>query len=164
MNIVSETQFLQALKILLSTRQVLDYKPNMPNAVVFDIDGTLVYDHSWDKPIKSVIKFCNHCREIGVSPIIVTARPGWQENIEKTKESLQGLGIQCDALFFRKPDIEDLGSYKTNVREYITKNAKYNILISIGDNPWDYGKYGGTGVLMAAAPSSNVIKYQIISN
>ena len=91
---------------------------------MFDIDGTLVYDGTWNKPIHSVINFCNYCKEIGITTIIITARPGWESNIANTKNSLQELGIACDAFFFRKPDCHDLDNFKTTCRKYIDNIAK----------------------------------------
>jgi len=98
--IVSDTQFFQDLKILLRKCQLTSSLPGKQAAIVFDIDGTLVHDKTWDKPIWSVINFCNYCKDIGIATMIVTARGGWESNINNTKESLQQLGIECDAYVF----------------------------------------------------------------
>jgi predicted secreted acid phosphatase len=158
---VSDAQFLQDLKILLRKCQLMSSINGKQSAIVFDIDGTLVHDKTWDQPIWSVINFCNYCKEIGIATMIVTARGGWDENIKNTKQSLQNLGIECDAMFFRKPNDYEIAAFKTNVRQYLSEVINFNILISIGDNDWDIGKWGGTGVLMSAHSSSNAITYNI---
>ena len=158
---VSDTQFFQDLKILLRKCQLTSSLPGKQAAIVFDIDGTLVHDKTWDKPIWSVINFCNYCKDIGIATMIVTARGGWESNINNTKESLQQLGIECDAMFFRKPDDHKIEEFKTNVRQYLSNAIDFNVLISIGDNEWDMGRWGGVGVHMYAHPSSNIITYQL---
>jgi predicted secreted acid phosphatase len=157
---VSDDQFFNDLKILLRKCQLMSQSDKQA-AIVFDIDGTLVYDGSWDKPIWSVINFCNYCKDIGIATMIVTARGGWETNIEKTKQSLRDLGLSCDSFFFRKPDDHEIAKFKTNVRRYMNQATNFNVLISIGDNPWDMGQWGGTGVLMTAHPASNIISYEI---
>ena len=57
---VSDGQFLKDLKILLRKCQLTSYIKGKQPAIVFDIDGTMVYDKTWDKPIWSVINFCNY--------------------------------------------------------------------------------------------------------
>lgn len=160
-NYVTDPEFLMILKVLLRKSQLLNNKDSKAAAIVFDIDGTMVQDGTWDSPIWSVINFCNYCKEIGMTTIIVTARPAWEENITATKKSLQKLGIRCDVFFFRRPDHTNLDEFKTSARHYISTTADYNILMSIGDNVWDIGKYGGTGVLMKTQPYTNAIYYQI---
>ena len=158
---VSEDQFLQHLKILLRKCQLMSQIPGKQPAVVLDIDGALVHNGSWDTPIWSVINFCNHCKDIGIATMIVTARGGWPSNIENTAQSLQKLGIRCDALFFRKPNDHAIEEFKTNVRRHLSNALDFNVLISVGDTYWDYGEWGGIGVHMEAHPASNAITYQL---
>ena len=160
---VTEDQFLQDLKILLRKCQLMSHIQGKQPLVLYDIDGTLVLNGSWETPIKSVINFCNYCKDIGIATMIVTARGGWETNIENTKRSLQKLGIQCDAMFFRNPDDYAIETFKTNVRRYLSNTLDFNILMSIGDNSWDYGEYGGIGVHMDASPKSNAVTYQLHS-
>jgi hypothetical protein len=94
--------------------------------------------------------------------MIVTARGGWDTNISNTTKSLQKLGIQCDAMFFRKPDDHAIGKFKTNVRQHLSNTLGFNILMCLGDNAWDYGEFGGVGVHMEAHPASNAITYQLV--
>jgi predicted secreted acid phosphatase len=158
---VSDNQFLQDLKILLRKCQLTcDVKGKQP-AIVFDIDGTMVHDNTWDSPVWSVINFCNYCKDIGIATMIVTARGGWDANVNNTKNSLQELGVECDAMFFRKPDDNKIAEFKTNVRQYLSEVTGFNVLMSIGDNEWDMGQWGGVGVYMYAHPISNLITYQL---
>jgi predicted secreted acid phosphatase len=157
---VTDQQFLLKLKVLLRKSQLLKNN-NKQQAVIFDIDGTLVHEHTWSNPIWSVINFCNYCKEIGIATIIVTARPAWDKNIELTKNALKKLGLNCDLFFFRKPDYENLNDFKLSTRAYISTYENYNVLMSIGDNVWDIGEYGGTGILMKTTPYTNKIEYSI---
>jgi len=148
MDTIPDSDFNTLLKMILRSQQVFA-NPMIPGAVVFDIDGTLITEGSWIEPIKSVVDFCNFCKEeMGLGVFIVTARAGTNENIIHTKKMLKNFGIECDSIFFRTADYDDLDESKLRAREYITKNMTYNILMSIGDNPWDMGQYGGVGVLM----------------
>lgn len=150
MTIVTHLQFFDVLKSLLSSAQVLNYKPNMGEAIVFDLDGTIIYDHSWDIPIKPMIDFINYCTQRNIKIIIITARPGFKNNIDNTRNSLEKLSIVCDNFFFKNPDFKDVKIFKINARDYVTKNLNLNILMSIGDNEWDMGEFGGLGILMKA--------------
>mgnify|MGYP001251928134 CR=1 FL=1 len=42
-------------------------------------------------------------------------------------------------------DFQDVSTYKEMSREDIFIQG-YNVLMSLGDNKWDYGVYGGLGV------------------
>ena len=64
-------------------------------------------------------------------------------------------------MFFRKPDDNKIAEFKTNVRQYLSEVTGFNVLMSIGDNEWDMGKWGGVGVYMYAHPISNLITYQL---
>ena len=161
MTTVNNSKFFDVLKTLLLSAKNINYKPNMQETIVLDLDGTIVYDGSWDNLILPVVKFINYCHNHGIKIIIVTARPGYENNVNKTKESLTNKSIICDRFFFLKPDFKNVRLFKTNAREYITKNLKLNILMSIGDNDWDMGEYGGLGVLMNA--SQDNITYKILS-
>lgn len=157
---LADDAFLQDLKILLRKCQLILGNNTKQSAIVFDIDGTLLYEHT-DYPIWSVINFCNHCKEIGIATIIVTARPGFEQNITKTKEQLKQYGLNCDAFYFRAPRDNQITTFKTAVRKYLAEQLNYNVLLSIGDNPWDIGEYGGTGIHMAADALHNTITYQV---
>ena len=161
MTTVNNTKFFNVLKNLLLSAKNINYKPNMQEAIVLDLDGTIVYDGSWDTLILPVVQFINYCHKNGIKIIIVTARPGHENNVNKTKESLTKKSIICDRFFFLNPSFKNVRLFKTNAREYITKNLKLNILMSIGDNDWDMGEYGGLGVLMYAI--SDNITYKIVS-
>ena len=90
------------------------------------------------------------CELIDIKIIIITARPGYKNNIDNTRESLEKLSIVCDKFFFKNPEFKDIKFFKINARDYVTKNLNLNILMSIGDNEWDMGEYGGLGILMKA--------------
>ena len=161
MTIVTHSQFFDVLKNLLSSTQILNYKPNMDEAIVFDLDGTIIFDHTWDSPITPVIDFINYCSNHNIKIIIITARPGYKTNIDNTRISLEKLSIACDKFFFKNPEFKDVKMFKVNARDYVTKNLKLNILMSIGDNNWDMGQFGGLGILMKA--DKQKISYNLIN-
>jgi len=164
MTVVNFSDFFDVLKNLLASSKILNYKPNMNEAIVFDLDGTIVFDGTWDTPILPITNFIKHCNDLNISVIIITARPGFESNINNTRNSLQKLAINCDRFFFKNPDFKDIKEFKINARNYVTDILKHNILMSIGDNSWDMGKYGGLGILMNANIDSNqFIDYKIFS-
>jgi hypothetical protein len=116
-----------------------------PNSViVYDIDNTLIHDSGY--PITPIIDTYLYAKARGFKPVIMTARPGTPENIERTKKQLQFYGISdylC--MYFRPVDKLDPYRYKLLARENIHDRG-YKVVMSIGDMPWDMGAYGGIGI------------------
>ena len=160
MNTVGHNNFFEILKNLLSSTQILNYKPNMYEAIVFDLDGTIIFNGSKNiiNPIKNFIDFCS---EKNIKIIIITARPGNKNTINKTKLFFENLHIKYDKFFFKNPEFKNVKEFKKNARIYVTENINFNILMSIGDNQWDMGEYAGLGILMNA--NENNISYKIIN-
>jgi predicted secreted acid phosphatase len=123
------------------------YRP----CVVFDIDGTILVDgiyapKSDDEIIGDVYNFLLYLQEKGIKIFIITARPESNTNRRGTIDMLVDLDI--DYVYLYMWDRSAIGShteYKTAARKDIHDN-RYNIVMSLGDNEWDYGKYGGLGV------------------
>ena len=119
--------------------------------VVFDIDGTLIYENDIkdykDKPISSICKFAYYLMKNNVTIFVITARDNSiKGNYKNTQNLLDKLQISYKELF-----LWDINYYKTVVdfkslsRKRI-QDSGYSVIMSLGDNYWDYGDYGGTGI------------------
>lgn len=123
------------------------YKP----AVVFDIDGTILKDDVYSPKnnndlILDVYNFLLQLQRMNIKIFIVTARPDNIINRKYTEEMLQNLGINYEYVYMLDLLIfDDVSTYKEMSREDIFIQG-YNVLMSLGDNKWDYGAYGGLGV------------------
>ena len=124
------------------------YKP----AVVFDIDGTILKDDVYSPKNKNdlildVYNFLLQLQKMNIKIFIVTARPDNILNRRYTEKMLQKLGINYEYVYMFDSLIfdDDVPTYKEMSREDIFIQG-YNVLMSLGDNNWDYGVYGGLGV------------------
>lgn len=116
--------------------------------IIFDIDDTLLLPHSGN-PIPETVFFYNLIKDMGFTPVIITARPGFKENVYKTIQQLKSIEVKdFDYIFFMPPGQSDIYSYKLNARKELYDIYGGNILMSIGDMHWDVGKYGGYEVLL----------------
>lgn len=119
--------------------------------VVFDIDGTILVDGIYSPKnnnhlIIDVYKFLIYLQRIRVPIFIITARPDFRLNRLGTINMLDNLGIDYEYLYMWNQNIfENQVIFKEKAREDITIQG-FDILMSLGDNWWDYGKYGGLGV------------------
>ena len=139
-------------------RQMLDISYNAVNTlasirlpsdavVVFDIDDTLI--HSNGGCIIPMINVFNHVKDVGLTPIIITNRSGDTDTIDKTQKQLNECGIfGYKSLYFRKPTISDNPyKYKESARRSIHERGM-TVVMSIGDQVWDIGRYAGIGMLV----------------
>ena len=112
-------------------------------AIVFDIDHTLI--DLTGKPIDPVVYLFHHVKQRGISPVIITAREGTEENIAFTQEQLSSLGITGQTfMYFLAPGKTDPWRFKWIARKNVHERG-LNVIMSIGDEPWDIGEYGGDG-------------------
>lgn len=116
------------------------------SVVIFDIDGTLL-DYS-GKPIPCVIELYNLVLERNLIPIIMTARLHEPLTMDWTRHQLAAAGIKgYERIYFRQPYCEDVTRYKLEARKHIWDSG-FHVVMSIGDNIWDVGVYGGIDVLL----------------
>jgi len=108
-------------------------------AVMFDIDDTLI---SYSKePIKPIIELLKKCKRDGLMIIIITARDS--EYTNQTAEELAHFDIPYDRLYLRGRK-DSLESFKSQIKEYISKKDDIQIMMSLGDNMMDIvGDYSG---------------------
>ena len=125
--------------------------PEKP-AIVFDIDDTLIFDSFSSKGMRSgcnyeIIKIYNTAKSLNISPILITNRPGIPNVVELTLELLKSCNIEGFVSIYFRPALEhemnNPYTYKTYARRHATEQDNYNIVMSIGDQPWDVGDYGG---------------------
>lgn len=122
--------------------------PNSEGVIIFDIDDTLLLPQS-GKPIPETVFFYNLIKNMGFIPVIITARPGFEENIYHTIQQLKHINVTgFDYIFFMPPGQTDIASYKLKARKEIYDIYRGNVLMSIGDMHWDLGEYGGYGILL----------------
>lgn len=96
------------------------------DAVMFDIDDTLISSRTGNI-IHQAYDIYKFVKSEGYKIIIITARPGFDENIKFTEQQLAFHNITYDALVFTPP--ENKGSFK--------RNSRYNFILSVGDMDTD---------------------------
>tara|TARA_Y100001972_G_C7624077_1_gene313014 strand:- start:171 stop:659 length:489 start_codon:yes stop_codon:yes gene_type:complete len=123
------------------------YKP----CVVFDIDGTILVNGVYSPKdnseiILEVYDFLLYLQRMNIDIFIITARPDNRVNRYGTSKMLRQIGIDYKYLYMWDQNLFDNHEiFKESAREEIFDN-NYNIIMSLGDNYWDYGEYGGMGV------------------
>ena len=124
--------------LYLSSRQI------PKNAVaIFDIDQTLIDLKGNPTPI---VKLFNFVKIKGIHPVIITARDATPESVKQTQQHLQKFNIFGEILmYFRPPEKMDLAYYKYCARKNVHERGFIPVL-SIGDEYWDIGEYGGYGI------------------
>lgn len=113
--------------------------------LILDIDDT-IYDTKKDKIIEPIHDLYNYALSQNIYTVFITAREGskYMQNI--TVDQLNNLGIKkYDLLYLRPPKMTDVYKYKKYARRNVVESG-YTPLISIGDQPWDCGDYGGHGI------------------
>lgn len=98
----------------------------LPKAVMFDIDDTLIETFS-GKRIEKTYKIYEYMKNAGYKIIIVTARPAFNANVRWTKYQLFQHGISYDELVFASA--QDKGYYK--------RTSGYHFILSVGDQDTD---------------------------
>ncbi len=115
---------------------------NLNQAVMFDIDDTLI-NVANGKNIQPIVNLLNYCIKHNFIVIIVTARDvsGTAYTINQLKEH----NLKYTRLYLRRPD-QDL-SFKSKLKEDLTKNSGLTFVMSVGDNWYDVaGGYSGYGL------------------
>jgi predicted secreted acid phosphatase len=124
---------------------------NFKPCVVFDIDGTILVDGIYSPSnsreiISDIYKFLLYLQNKNIDIFIITARPDFSHNRLSTIKMLNKINIKYKYLYMWNQNIFDNQIiFKGSARKEIFHN-KYNIIMSLGDNYWDYGLYGGLGV------------------
>lgn len=115
-------------------------------AIVFDIDSTLIDDYG--NIIEPIYKIYNLAVDKGVDVVLITNREANPGAIDFTKNQLKKLGMTRHTfLYMRHPFKNDPYSYKKNARKNVWERG-LNVVMSIGDMPWDVGEYGGHSVIL----------------
>jgi ribonucleotide monophosphatase NagD (HAD superfamily) len=96
------------------------------DAVMFDIDDTLI-ESSTGKVIQDIYDLYKNAQKKGYRMIIITARPGFYENVTWTRGQLRDINISYDELVFTPPLGKSL--YK--------RASNYNYVLSVGDMDTD---------------------------
>ena len=137
--------------LVYNFNKLLENKTKNNICVVFDIDGTIINDNVYSPKserdiIIDVYKFLMSLQHVGVPIFIITARPDFTVNRNATSRMLDDLGIDYEYLYmWNRQVFDDHISFKEEARYDIHLHG-YDVIMSLGDNEWDYGKYGGLGV------------------
>ena len=127
-------------------------KLNVENpCVIFDIDGTIIIDGIFapkdsSELILDVYNFLLYLQSINIPIFIITARPDYEYNRLQTAKMLHNLNIDYHYLYmWDRHNFDNHIEFKLEARKDIFNNY-YDCVMSLGDNFWDYGQYGGVGV------------------
>lgn len=140
----------QITNIAISIREHFRNRQIDPlDAIILDIDDTVITSTltiGVKEPIVPIVELVHYFNYIGLNVFFITARVGM--NIVKTitENELEELGIHYLRVFYRGGVFDDVAGYKRNIRKQLSSH--YNIIMSIGDQPWDMGEYAGQGVLL----------------
>ena len=118
--------------------------------IIYDIDGTLITPSG--EPILNIINTYRYALSKNLKPVIITARPGFSDNILGTISQLKSVGVtNFIAAFFLPVNKVDQATFKLLARKSLLSITGKEAVISVGDMPWDIGAYGGKGFIV---PSS----------
>jgi len=95
------------------------------DAVMFDIDDTLIMMNG--SVVHIMVDLLDEAMKLGYFCVIMTARPGTEENVAWTVEQLKDLNIKYSQLIFAP--MEHKGDVKVS--------TGYNYILSVGDMPTD---------------------------
>jgi predicted secreted acid phosphatase len=148
--------YLQHVKKISKESKEILYKLNLKNiknpAIIFDIDDTLIcatnnnYGLFIGESIEPIIDLYNTAKELGIRPIIITARGGVDFVVKETMDLLKKSKIKgFYSIYFRPIYADDPYFYKTSARKHAADSG-FNILMSVGDQEWDMGNFGGIPV------------------
>ena len=89
-----------------------------------------------------MIKLLNKCISEGILVIIITARSNVYYN--ETVNQLASFNIKYGVLYLRDDSLDDINTFKSNIKEVLSKNSNINTIMSIGDNIVDInGDFSG---------------------
>lgn len=95
------------------------------DAVMFDIDDTLIFtDGTPNVPVIRLLRIAKH---LGYNIVIITARPGYAQNIDLTIKELASHNIPYDYLGFTSAHTKIL----------MKQHLPYTFILSVGDMPTD---------------------------
>lgn len=143
-----ESWYNRLIEISLNAINTLTYMSLPSNAaVVFDIDDTLI--HSSGQCIAPIVDIFNYVKNNGLLPIIITNRSGDKETVAYTQKQLIECGIVgYRSIYFRKPSLPNNPyRYKEKARQSVQERGM-TVVMSIGDQAWDIGKYAGIGYIV----------------
>jgi predicted secreted acid phosphatase len=139
----------QMQHLICNIKNKLEEIRNINNklSVIFDIDDTLIDVKG--NCIGEIVYIYNYVKKLGIDPIIITNRAGTKDIMDYTMKQLSNCNItEYRYLYFRDPTkTNDPYKYKEDARKDVF-NKGYFTVISIGDQMWDIGNYGGLGFIV----------------
>jgi hypothetical protein len=110
--------------------------PNIQQAVMFDIDDTLLNVNKNFKQIDPIINLLKYSKKLGFLVIIITAREKTETNLNFTIQQLYNNGIFYHRLYLR-PVGENPYTFKTNLKKMILQEYNIPFILSVGDQWFD---------------------------
>jgi predicted secreted acid phosphatase len=111
-------------------------------AVVFDIDDTILHrsEHQKDLTFRNdhVYTLYETLLEKNMWVFFVTARPYSPKNMSRTVKQLHDFGYESYNGLFLMPGVakntDDISHFKTSIRNNITHNLSFRVILNVGDN------------------------------
>ena len=112
------------------------------NSIIFNIDGIILYnDFLLTKPAEIFYYLLTK----GYKIYIITSRIGYDSNINKTINQFKKRGIiGYEKIYFMKEGEDPILSKEDARKDIINSGMK--IIMSIGNDKGDHGKYSGIGI------------------
>lgn len=125
--------------------------------IIYDIDDTLINTRGY--LLQPIVDTYHYAKSKGIQTVIVTNRPGSQEGITYTQEQLKYHGLHNNsALYMRPPTKNDPWKFKYAARKNVHERGM-TVIMSVGDQPWDIGEYGGVGITVPIADPNLIHQY-----
>jgi hypothetical protein len=110
--------------------------PNIQQAIMFDIDDTLLNVNKNFKQIDPIVNLLKYSKKLGFLVIIITAREKTETNLNFTIQQLYNNGIFYHRLYLR-PVGENPYTFKTNLKKMILQEYNIPFILSVGDQWFD---------------------------
>lgn len=123
--------------------KLIKAKPN--SVIVYDIDGTLLDETG---AIQSIVDTYHQAKSAGFKTAIITARRDYTQNVINTISQLGSIGVtNFSHIYFLPSKKQNITKFKFQSRQHLHELG-LEVVMSIGDMPWDVGAYGGVGFLV----------------
>ena len=142
--------------VFFQKAEKIPFNPNLPNCVIFDVDGTLArmngkrgpfewHNVDRDDPDENIIRIADTMKHTpGIQVFIMTGRDGVA--LDKTKQWLDDVGVGYDNIFIRQPgDMRKDAIVKRELYENNIK-GKYNIIAWVDDRAQVVEMLRGLGI------------------
>lgn len=129
--------------------KMIRIRPDDRTVVFFDIDDTLLNTNQNFVPITPIVELYHAALSVGLRVVVITARLDTFENRGITEMELLQNHLPY-ALLYMRPEWYDTADKIAQFKQICRKDALERLqalpLFAIGDQPWDFGVFGGVGL------------------